>query len=118
MCRLYFVLAAVCAALAISWLATPATGEAGSSVTVENVAQANAPAQSGDEERDVAPMVIWSLVGIGVAVAVGGTFYLLKRRIGGFPANPSWVAPISIEPSSTFPEDYGNGPANLDGPHH
>jgi len=31
--------------------------------------------------------------------------YLLKRGVGGFAENPDWVAPISIEPSSSFPEE-------------
>ncbi|MFN0093442.1 MAG: hypothetical protein ACKVVT_01520 [Dehalococcoidia bacterium] len=54
---------------------------------------------------DVVPGAAWAIVGIFVGGLILGVLYLLKRRVGGFPAHPSWVAPISIERSATFATD-------------
>lgn len=54
---------------------------------------------------DVQEVTIWSLVGIGVGAAVLGVLYLFKKRIGGFPENPAWVAPITIMRSRDLPGD-------------
>lgn len=65
---------------------------------------------NGDDGIDVVPVAAWTLVAVVVGGIILGTFYLLKRRVGGFPENPDWVAPISIEESHTFPKegDYGD----------
>ena len=55
--------------------------------------------------RAIEPVVIWSFSGILAGALLLGVFYLLKRRVGGFPKNPSWVAPITIMPSKDFPGD-------------
>lgn len=57
-------------------------------------------------------MVVWSIVGLGIVAAVLGFFYFMKRQVGGFPENPSWVAPITIMPSKDFPDegDFGDEP--------
>jgi hypothetical protein len=62
-----------------------------------------AAAESGG--TDVMPMVVWSIVAVLVAGVVFGTLFLLKRRVGGFPANPTWVAPISVMPSKDFADE-------------
>lgn len=83
---------------------------------VAPIAGAFAPAQSSG--TDVMPMVIWSIVAISVFAVLFGTLYLLKRRIGGFPSNPAWVAPITIMPSKDF-ADEGSFPASAgDAAHH
>jgi hypothetical protein len=58
-----------------------------------------------NSNSDVVPTLVWMALGVagfGVALTM---CYFLKRRLGGFPKNPSWVAPISIRPSSDFPAD-------------
>lgn len=57
--------------------------------------------------NDVVPAALWSLAGVAVGAVVMGTLYLFKRQVGGFPENPSWVAPISIMRSRDLPSDSG-----------
>ncbi len=74
-----------------------------------------APAEAGG--TDVMPMVVWSIVAIAGFGTLFGTLYLLKRRVGGFPANPTWVAPITVMPSRDF-ADEGTFGAPPDDSHH
>lgn len=76
--------------------------------------------QASDDEHDVLPVTIWALVGTLIGALVLGILYLFKRRVGGFPTNPDWVAPISIERSETFPKegDYGDIAPGSHGAHH
>ncbi|MCC6382113.1 MAG: hypothetical protein IT304_06355 [Dehalococcoidia bacterium] len=71
-----------------------------------------ASAQGGEagDGTDVVPGAVWTVVGIAIFAVVFGMFYLFKRRIGGFPRNPRWVAPITVMPSREFPDegDYGD----------
>lgn len=69
--------------------------------------------------RRVEPPILWTVAGVAAISLTGGTFYLLKRRVGGFPANPAWVAPISVMPSSDSPDEgtYGDAPADSHGTH-
>ncbi len=60
---------------------------------------------AGDGGTDVSTTVIWSLVGVGIFAVVLGCLYLFKRQIGGFPENPAWVAPISIQRASELPSE-------------
>jgi hypothetical protein len=71
-------------------------------------------------ENDVRTVTIWALVGTVIGGLVLSIFYLLKRRVGGFPAHPAWVAPISIMQSKDFPDEgyYGDAPADAHGTHH
>ena len=55
-----------------------------------------------DEAKDV---TIWSIAAIAGGGVVLGVLYLFKRRVGGFPENPGWVAPIRIMPASQLPGD-------------
>jgi tellurite resistance protein TehA-like permease len=80
-------------------------------------------AQEGTEPSggtDISTTVIWSLIGVGIFSLAMGILYLLKRQVGGFPENPSWVAPISIQRASELPsepdahghDDHGHAPAH------
>jgi hypothetical protein len=80
-----------------------------------SITAAFAAAESGG--TDVMPMVVWSIVTILVAGVVFGTLFLLKRRVGGFPANPTWVAPISVMPSKDF-ADEGSFSESAQDSHH
>jgi hypothetical protein len=79
-------------------------------------------AESGESEgsgHDVVPVTLWSIAGVlmfGLALSV---FYALKRRVGGFPKNPLWKAPISVERSATFADEgtFGDAPAAGHGHH-
>lgn len=68
-------------------------------------------------------MLVWMVAGILAAATILGTLYLFKRRIGAFPRNPTWVAPIAIMKASdlpgdrdpheaTAPDDHGHAPAH------
>jgi hypothetical protein len=67
-----------------------------------------------DGGTDIVPVVLWSLVGVGIFATTLGVFYLFKRRIGAFPRNPAWVAPISIMPSKDLPGDVDTHEAFVD----
>lgn len=62
---------------------------------------------------DTGPRVTWALAAIGAGALVLGSLYLFKRRIGGFPEHPAWVAPITILKSSDSPDEttFGDAPA-------
>jgi hypothetical protein len=62
----------------------------------------------GPDWDDAKEVTIWSIVAIGGFATVLGVFYLFKRKVGGFPEHPSWVAPISIMPASELPGDDGD----------
>ncbi len=61
-------------------------------------------------DNDIKVTVTWMIVGIAIAAVVLGTLYLFKRRVGGFPENPTWVAPITIMRSEDLPQDDGSNP--------
>jgi Na+-driven multidrug efflux pump len=68
---------------------------------------------------DVATTVIWALAIIGIGAVLLGCLYLFKRQVGGFPENPEWVAPISIQYSKDLPvEDSGAGHGDVHGDTH
>ena len=65
--------------------------------------------------RSIEEPLIWSIVAVAGGAIVGGTLYLLKRQVGGFPANPDWVAPITIMPAeenAVEEEDFPPPPAD------
>lgn len=73
---------------------------------------------TGGNGRDILPPVVWMLCGVAASAVLLSIFYLLKRRIGGFPANPAWVAPITIMLSSESPQDgAAHGPAAAEDHH-
>lgn len=61
--------------------------------------------QQAAPSHDVVPTVIWAIVAVLIAALVGGIMYAFKRQVGGFPKNPSWVAPISIMLSRDLPDE-------------
>ncbi len=66
--------------------------------------------QASDNGTDILPVTLWSLAGVAVGAVVMGTLYLFKRRVGGFPEDPAWIAPISIMRSRDLPgDDAANG---------
>ncbi len=58
-----------------------------------------------NSNTDVVPTLVWMALGVAGLAIVLTLFYFLKRSVGGFPKNPSWVAPISIRRSRDFPGD-------------
>jgi len=85
-------------------------------IPVEPIPIVRTAAQEGHADdteggHDVAPMLLWSIAGVAAGGVVLGTLYLLKRQVGGFPANPEWVAPITVMPSRDNADDstWGNG---------
>ena len=75
--------------------------------------ESHAPASDSPGWSDVKEVTIWSIAGILGGAVVFGVLYTLKRKVGGFPENPTWVAPISIMPASQLPADdtdpHGHG---------
>jgi hypothetical protein len=55
-------------------------------------------------------VLVWSMLIMGVGALVFWALYAFKRRVGGFPENPSWVAPITIVTSKELPDegDFGD----------
>ncbi len=70
----------------------------------------------GPNWTDVKEVTIWSIVSIAGGGVLLGVLYLFKRKIGAFPENPSWVAPITIMPASELPgdddDDHGHAVAD------
>jgi hypothetical protein len=84
------------------------------------VSDVRAPGQehgATDGGDDVSTRVLWTIVGVAGGVVIFGTLYLLKRRLGGFPENPSWVAPITIMPSRENADDTTWGEGGTAGAH-
>ena len=102
------VLAAFSFAAPLAALETPAGVNGLSSTTIHNQDGHGAgpvTTQGQGSDQDVIPRVKWTLAGIFVGGYALSMLYLLKRRLGGFPENPSWVAPITIMPSKDLPGD-------------
>lgn len=71
----------------------------------QSVRTISAQVDDAVEGTDIVKVAIWTAVGVTIGGVVLGTFYLLKRRMGGFPENPPWVAPITIMESKDFPDE-------------
>jgi hypothetical protein len=61
--------------------------------------------------------IIWSVVTIAAGAIVAATLYLLKRQLGAFPANPDWIAPITIMPAGENAVEESDYPAPPAGHH-
>ncbi len=75
--------------------------------------------EAAGPQSDIRTVAVWTIAGTligGLALAI---LYLLKRRLGGFPKNPVWVAPITIMQSKDFPDEgyYGDTPADAHASH-
>lgn len=68
-------------------------------------------ATTAGEPRDTSIMkvVLWSFSGLGAIGIFLGAFYMLKKKIGGFPENPAWVAPIEVLYSKDAPAEGAYG---------
>ncbi len=103
-------------ALLAAVLAVAGVAPAGARHTAPGPAAPTLAAQEADGERDVKPVAIWALVGVGLLAAALGVLYLLKRELGGFEPKPgTWTAPITVMRSgelpvedSDFPDDDGD----------
>lgn len=78
----------------------------------------------GDDEAatdgggsSIASRVIWSLAAIGGLGVVLTALYMLKRRTGGFPENPDWVAPIEVLYTKDSPDEGYYGDADTSAAH-
>lgn len=73
-------------------------------------ARAQASPTSDGTGTDIVPVAVWTVVGVLIFGLVLGIFYLFKRRVGGFPRNPKWVAPITIMPAGENADegDFGD----------
>ena len=63
------------------------------------------------ESPDSGPLMhrsIWTLTGILASAFILSGLYFVKKAVGGFPKNPTWVAPITIMPSKGFTQDSGD----------
>lgn len=58
---------------------------------------------------DVKEVALWSIASVAAGAVILGVLYTFKRKVGGFPENPSWVAPITIMPSRELPGDDNQG---------
>jgi len=112
-------IAAVFVLLAFALGAAPAFASSephGADATVTRL-QEGEPEESASDETDIVPVAVWTIAGVLLAGLAGGVFYLLKRRVGGFPQNPSWVAPISIMESKDFADEGSFGDAPVESHH-
>jgi hypothetical protein len=111
------VLPAILAALPVLAFAATVAPSGASDPGV--VAQDHSTAGASHDVVPVARNMILGLIVVGVA---GTVFYLFKRRVGGFPEHPSWVAPITIMRSKDFPDETTFGDLPVDdhghGAHH
>lgn len=64
---------------------------------------------AGPDWDDAKEVTIWSIVGVATFGTVLGVLYLFKRKVGGFPEHPTWVAPISIMRAGDLPGDDNQG---------
>jgi len=106
---------AVLAALAVSSLVFATAALAQEHDADDGESHGGSSFIGGPEWSEVKEVTIWSLVSIGAGATLLGVFYLFKRKIGAFPENPSWVAPITIMPASELPgDDDAHGHADAD----
>jgi len=110
--RLVFV-----ASLALGLLASAPTAFAQEHGDGESEAHGGSSFIGGPDWDDAKEVTMWSLVAIGGGSVILGALYLFKRKIGGFPEHPSWVAPISIMRASDLPGDDGAGHNDGHDPH-
>lgn len=101
-----FVFAAFAFAAPLAALESPAETDDLASPKIHNQdGHEPGPVTTQGSDEDVIPRVVWMLAGVAASAVTLSVLYLLKRRVGGFPENPSWVAPITIMPSSQLPGD-------------
>ena len=107
-------------------IAAPALAAPSAAAAADDAPVAGAPRaalQEGGSDSgltDVVLVATWTFVAIVAGSLLLGALYFFKKQVGGFPENPSWVAPISIERSETFADegDFGDAVPDAHGAHH
>jgi hypothetical protein len=109
---LRYALALPAALIALGTLA-PALADDHGGNSAEGAVQGQTEAGEGSGSgREVEPVLIWTTAGILAGSVLLSVLYLFKRRVGGFPRNPSWTAPITIMRSADAPDDSTFGTAD------
>jgi hypothetical protein len=98
-------LTAAFAAFALAVAAPAAAANGGRAPLPEPAAIRSEESSHADTGVDVVPMAAWTFVTVVGTAIIGGVMYLFRRRIGAFPKNPSWAAPISIMRSQDLPDE-------------
>ncbi len=104
------LLLVACAAVATIAPAFAATAPLDGQLT--NVQAPAEGAPTAVARHAIEPMVLWSVAAIAGGGLLLSVFYLLKRKVGGFPEHPAWVAPITIMPSKNFADEGTFGPGD------
>jgi hypothetical protein len=86
----------------------PAEEHAEGEGTTEEHSESSSSFIGGPEWTDARSMALWSLIGVTIFGGALGVLYLFKRKVGAFPQNPTWVAPISVMLASDLPGDDGD----------
>lgn len=60
---------------------------------------------AGTRSTSIKEVVLWSTAALSATLIVLTALYMLKRRVGGFPENPDWVAPIQVLYSKDSPDE-------------
>lgn len=60
---------------------------------------------AGGRSTSIQEVVLWSTAALAASLIVLTALYMLKRRIGAFPENPDWVAPIQVLYSKDAPDE-------------
>lgn len=92
-----------------AWAAdTPADPRAGAAVSAQE--EPHGEDQSIPLSDRAKTVLVWAIIGVGALAGVIGILYQVKKKLGGFPENPSWVAPITVMPSRELPDegDFGD----------
>lgn len=114
--RLRLALIAVAACIAVGSASAVIAAPAAPPNTGAPVAAAQEAA--GGSDHRIEPMVLWTVVGVGIGAIALGVLYLFKRQVGGFPQHPTWVAPITIMQSKDSPGDADSHEATAPGDDH
>jgi hypothetical protein len=65
--------------------------------------------QNGDDAAErttsIQEVVLWSTAALAALLIVLTALYMLKRRVGAFPENPDWVAPIQVLYAKDAPDE-------------
>ena len=111
--RLLALVLVACAAVASVAPAFASAGPVDRHLNGTEAPTADAPTAIGTHA--IEPMVLWSVAAIASGSLLLSVFYLLKRKVGGFPDHPAWVAPITIMPSKNFADEGTFGPGDSPG---
>ncbi len=100
---LLFVAGVVASILALAAVAPAAASSPMEPIPIARSLRSEEPSPSSGD--DVSTRVLWTVVGVAAGGVAFSALYLLKRRIGAFPKDPVWIAPITIMPSRSFADE-------------